>query len=146
MASAPVDFERETLREGLSRTPFEFRAPAFFAWLGVTPYLTAEALRKTLQDVAGNMTGGSEIVFDFAAPPTAEPQAIAARESFAARVEAAGEPLRTTFVPEDLSGQLRSLGFSDAEVVDSDRLNARYFAGRQDRLRLHGGQIMHARL
>ena len=39
---APVDFERQTLEDGLSRAGFELREPAFFSWLGVTPYLTRE--------------------------------------------------------------------------------------------------------
>ncbi len=36
---APVDFERETLRDGLTRAGFDLAKPAVFAWLGVTPYL-----------------------------------------------------------------------------------------------------------
>src|ERR1700761_3259360 len=31
----PLDFEHHTLREGLTEAGFDFRQPAFFAWLGV---------------------------------------------------------------------------------------------------------------
>src|SRR5947209_5707289 len=36
----PVDFERELLSEQLHSTGFNLQSPAFFAWLGVVPYLT----------------------------------------------------------------------------------------------------------
>src|ERR1700733_14197321 len=38
----PIDFEQQTLDGGLTNTGFDANAPAFFSWLGVTPYLTRE--------------------------------------------------------------------------------------------------------
>ena len=146
VAYAPVDFERETVRDGLARTRFDFSRPASFAWLGVTPYLTPEAVMNTLRIVARDMAEGTEIVFDFVTPPEDDPRAISARESFAARVAAAGEPLRSAFAPADLVQQARSLGFSQVAVADAAMLNARYLDGRQDGLRLRGGHLMHTRV
>src|ERR1700722_14890047 len=37
---APVDFERQTLADGLAAAGFDAAKPPFFAWLGVTVYLT----------------------------------------------------------------------------------------------------------
>src|SRR5271169_4489280 len=34
----PVDFEQQTLADGLERSGFDLNASAFFSWLGVTPY------------------------------------------------------------------------------------------------------------
>src|SRR5580658_8858725 len=39
----PVDFERQTLREGLQLARFDSTKPTFFSWLGVTMYLSEEA-------------------------------------------------------------------------------------------------------
>jgi methyltransferase (TIGR00027 family) len=39
---APVDFERQSLADGLTAAGFQADAPAFFQWLGVVPYLTRE--------------------------------------------------------------------------------------------------------
>src|ERR1700691_1687992 len=39
----PIDFERQTLADGLAQSGFDGAGPAFFSWLGVTPYLTREA-------------------------------------------------------------------------------------------------------
>ncbi len=49
----PVDFDREILSERLAHAGFEALAPALFAWLGVTPYLTSESVLATLSWVAG---------------------------------------------------------------------------------------------
>ena len=48
----PVDFERQSLSAQLVDAGFNSQAPAFFAWLGVVPYLTLEAFRSTLSFIA----------------------------------------------------------------------------------------------
>src|SRR5579863_1487066 len=50
---APCDFERQALAEALAEAGFDASARAAFIWLGVTPYLTAEAVEITLRFVAG---------------------------------------------------------------------------------------------
>jgi methyltransferase (TIGR00027 family) len=139
----PLDFEQETLRQGLGRTSFDLARPAFFAWLGVTPYLTPEAIASTLAEIATSAKG-SELIFDFAAPPGNSPKERMAREALAQRVAAAGEPFRSVLEPAALLAQLRDLGFRRAEIEDFGRLNARYFAGRADGLRLRAGQLARA--
>ena len=65
---APVDFERETLPEGLRAAGVDPGAPVFFSWLGVTQYLTREAVLRTLRDVAGFAAAGGTLVFEFIRP------------------------------------------------------------------------------
>ena len=143
---APVDFERETLREGLARVHFDFAAPAMFAWLGVTPYLTREAVMGTLGFVA-SLAKGSEIVFDYAEQPGENSVHRAHFEALAARVAAAGEPFRSLFETDALVNDIRALGFSFVESLDAAALNARYFNGRKDGLSLRGrGHLMHAQV
>ena len=43
---------------------YRAEAPAFLSWLGVTQYLTEEAIFKTLGEVSSLPTG-SEIVFEY---------------------------------------------------------------------------------
>jgi len=48
------------------------------------------------------------------------------------------------FRPIESMTRLRGIGFSDAEDVDGDALNARYFASRADGLRIEGlGRLAH---
>jgi O-methyltransferase involved in polyketide biosynthesis len=46
-----IDFETTSLREGLAAGGFDFRVRSFFSLLGVTPYLTAEAMESILRFV-----------------------------------------------------------------------------------------------
>jgi methyltransferase (TIGR00027 family) len=63
----PIDFETETLSEGLQRAGFDRTEPTFFSWLGVTMYLTNRAITGSLEFVA-SMPSGSGIVFDYMIP------------------------------------------------------------------------------
>jgi hypothetical protein len=84
------------------------------------------------------------VLLDFAIPAGPDPRAKAARDAFAARVEALGEPLRSAFEPAALAAEVQALGFARVEVEDAEALNARYFDGRSDGLRLRGGHLLWA--
>ena len=144
---APVNFESETLGEGLARAGFDSTRTAFFSWLGVTQYLTGESVSATLRYVA-SMPAGSTIVFDYALSPSLlSPKAREAFEKLAHHVARAGEPFQTFFDPSGLSSDLMSMGFSQIEDVGPDEINARYFQGRTDDLRVRGfTRIMNAQV
>jgi len=57
---APIDFERQSLADGLAVAGLRRDQPAYFQWLGVTPYLTREAIISTLDFVAS--INGAEVV------------------------------------------------------------------------------------
>jgi methyltransferase (TIGR00027 family) len=63
----PLDFEQHTLADGLPAGGHRPELPTFFSWLGVTQYLTAEAVFTTLRYVA-SLAPGSEIVFQYFLP------------------------------------------------------------------------------
>jgi methyltransferase (TIGR00027 family) len=65
---APVDFERQTLADGLAEAGFDATRPAFFIWLGVVPYLTEDAIFATLRTIAG--VPGAEVVSTMPTRPT----------------------------------------------------------------------------
>jgi len=125
---APVDFERQTLAEGLAAAGFDASRPAFFAWLGVVIYLTPEAITETLRFIA-NLPTGSEVVFDYGVPLSAYP---AARRDYHARrdarMAALGEPWITRFDPAEIGAELTALGFDELEDL-SPRDIARRFLG-----------------
>jgi len=132
----PLDFEHQTLAEGLVESGFDAGMPAFFGWLGVIPYLTLEAFRATLGSI-GQSPAGSGVGFDYAlAPETLTPAGRIAFNALAGRVAAAGEPFQLLFTPDTLQAELRSGGFRRFEQMDSDQLNEIYFKERADGLRL----------
>jgi methyltransferase (TIGR00027 family) len=100
---------------------------AFVQWLGVTPYLTEEAVFATLGELV-SWPGGAEVVFDYANPPEAvdEPNARDFHREMAERVAASGEPFRCYFDSAALHARAGELGFSDIEDLDRAALVARY--------------------
>ena len=143
---APLDFERQTLADGLERAGFNRHAPAFFSWLGVTMYLSDDAFALTLAYVASMPEGGG-LVFDYAVPrKSLSWMSRLALDAISRRVARAGEPFRTFFDPTALRDRLLKAGFRSVDDLGKDELNARYFEGRPDGLRVSGnlGRIISA--
>ncbi len=139
LAFVPVDFEQQTLADGIGQSGFNANSAAFFSWLGVTPYLTHEACMSTLSFIA-KMPKESGVVFDFALDPAllnaGQRQAL---DALSKRVAAAGEPFQLFFDPEKLQGELKAMGFHRTEFLQGEQINARYFKDRKDGLLVRGG-------
>lgn len=141
---APVDFEHQQLATQLVAAGFDATAPAFFAWLGVVPYLTQEAFRSTLSLIV-SLPKGSGVVMDYAQPRSALPYLEQlGHDSLASRVQLAGEPFQLFFTPPEMAAELTT--FRAIEDLGSTELNARYFQNRKDNLKLFGsaGRIVSA--
>jgi methyltransferase (TIGR00027 family) len=133
---APVDFECQSLPDQLLAAGFDSSQPTFFAWLGVVPYLTLGAFRSTVSFVAAQ-PAGSGIALDYGQPRSSLPfNEQLAHDSLAARVQLAGEPFQLFFTPEEIAAEFA--GFHGIEDIGAPEINARYFAGRGDELRLRG--------
>jgi methyltransferase (TIGR00027 family) len=129
---APVDFERQTLREGLEEAGFDFRQRAVFSWVGVTMYLTLDAIDATLAAMAG-CRAGTRVVLTYNQPPAAlsgtTAQVAAAFAGIAAEM---GEPFVSRFLPGEIGELLRKHGFGDIVDFGPDEARATYFHGRAD--------------
>lgn len=143
----PVDFEQQTLTDGLNRVGFRAEEPAFFSMLGVVVYLTKAAVMETFKFVASR-PAGSEIVFDYGLLPSmlSESQR-SARQLRASRVSAIGEPWITYFDPVSLAHDLHGIGFKQVEDFGPEKAKDRYFKDRTDGLRVGGSsRLMKARI
>jgi len=149
---APVDFESQTLAEGLHSAGFRADLPAYFSWLGVTMYLTREAFESTVSFI-GALPPGGGVTFDYAVERSElgifERLAL---DHLAKKVASMGEPFRLFFRSQELADTMRRLGFSDLEDEGKDELNRRYLGeeageSRADGLKLRGGigRLMRAR-
>lgn len=145
---APVDFEKQSLTDGLRRAGFRHGATAFISWLGVTMYLSRPAVVATLRGVAATCPQGTAIVFDFMLPAGALGQRERrGREEDAAKLARIGEPWITYFDPAGLAAEMRALGYREARVVGTEEANELYFKDRSDGFRVRGsGRIMLARV
>jgi len=119
---AGVDFEQETLDEGLARIGVRTDLATFFSWLGVTMYLTEAAIDATLTCMA-SFAKGSEAVITFLQPATTG--SWVSRE-LAMRVAEIGEPFVSYFTPESFKEKLLDAGFSEVDFLTSE-LSAGFF-------------------
>jgi methyltransferase (TIGR00027 family) len=148
LSFAPVDFERQTLADGLRSAGFKTGEPSFFSWLGVTPYLSLDAVMATLTFIASSAGKGGGVVFDYAIPATllTTVQRLVF-DALAQRVKAAGEPFQTFFDPVSLAATLKAMGFGRVEDMGGDAINERYFKGRKDGLKVGSlGRLMMAQV
>lgn len=141
----PIDFERATIPDAFRATGFSFASHTFCSWMGVTQYLTPEALESTFRFVL-SLTPSSEIVLSFILPQEelsgveAEALAIAAR-----RAAEVGEPWVARFGAGELAAKLRLMGFSQIVHLTPEEAGWRYFRDRRDGLReRRGEQLMRA--
>lgn len=129
----PVDFERDSLDEELIKAGFDGQAPAFFSWLGVTYYLTQEAIRDTLTRIAAMSAPGSRIVFDFkVAKHMITPEWRTLCEKMEGFVARRGEPMLTDFTPQTLSDTMARHGYDEVEVITPEEQKRRYVSDRSD--------------
>jgi methyltransferase (TIGR00027 family) len=140
---APVDFEKDSLAEGLAAAGFDPEKPTFFTWLGVVPYLAEEVFWSTVAFIAGLQA--AEVVFDYSNPPDSLPvEWQEAHERRAARVASLGEPWINYFETDQLHSRLHALGFSGIEDLGPRQIASRYFPDHQVPVPEQGGHIIRA--
>lgn len=142
-----VDFEKDTLAEELRRAGFCADRPAYFSWLGVTVYLSRQAISETLKYVS-SLPKESAITFDYRVEPSLlNPIERMLGEHIGKIIAEQGEPWKSHFEPQALQTELQRMGFGSTLDFGPDELNARYLARRKDGLRTGGGfRIMCARM
>ena len=136
---APIDFEHQTLRRGLATAGFDFAAPAVFSWIGVTMYLTVEAIRATLATIA-TCARGTRIVLTYNQPLSAlHGIGLELDKAIRAFATEAGEPFLSLFVPKEIEALLTEMGFAEIMHFGPDEAIRTYFAGRSG-VRFGGAQ------
>jgi methyltransferase (TIGR00027 family) len=141
---APVDFERETLGEGLAGAGFDPAQRSFFTWLGVVPYLTEEAALATLRFI-GRLRGGAQVVFDYCNPPESlSGEMRAVHDARAAHVAGIGEAWVSYFESDALAAEITAMGFTEIEDVGPPQIATRYFPQRVGSAPAKGGHIVRA--
>ncbi|MFF8592355.1 class I SAM-dependent methyltransferase [Streptomyces sp. NPDC015220] len=116
----PFDFEHQSPRSltgRLVRAGFDPGRPALVSWLGVTMYLTREAIGRTLA-VIGGFPPGTELVVEHLLPDELRDEAGQAyAESVMAAAAERGEPWRTFLSVEEMDVLLRAHRLDPVEYV-----------------------------
>jgi methyltransferase (TIGR00027 family) len=130
-----ADLEAQELAIGLDKHGFEYESGTFLSVLGVTQYLSRDAVEALLR-FAASLPPQSEIVFSFVPPNNEmEGEELAATLHGVKLTEAMGEPWMTRLRAAEAFDILTRLGFGEVYHLTPKRAQQRYFAGREDRLR-----------
>jgi methyltransferase (TIGR00027 family) len=127
---AEIDFEKESLREGLSRHGVSMSEPTFFSWLGVTMYLQEEAIDAVLRTLV-QFPSKSEVVFTFSQPLDLLSGVESRFHALLSRVVAnSGEPFISFFTPAVMEKKLCDTGFKDVAFLSNEEAGKRYLSNR----------------
>jgi methyltransferase (TIGR00027 family) len=137
----PVDFEADaSWLERLAAAGFDASRPAVVASTGVAMYLTKDAIKATLRQIAA-IAPGSTLAMTFLLPQhlveaEERPQNQAVQKS----ARASGTPFLSFFSPPEMLTAARDAGFAQTKHVSAADLIKRYFTGRTDGLRPASGE------
>lgn len=117
-----VDFERESISSGLRNGGLDPDQPAFASWLGVTAYLTREAIVATITDLPA-----SGLAMSYA-PPEDEWSAEAREltEAFLPLAAALGESVIGLFSKDEIEQVLLEGGFRLVDEVRAHQVEDRF--------------------
>ncbi len=137
----PVDFEaNDDWYARLVDAGFEATERAVIASTGVSMYLTKEATRQVLDQVARFMTG-STLVMTFILPPELLDAADRTRlQAATSGARASGTPFLSLYTPDEMLAAATGAGFRAVGHIAGNSFSERYFAGRTDGLRPSGGE------
>jgi methyltransferase (TIGR00027 family) len=141
----PVDFEQDDVGAKLVAAGFQQNAPAFFTWLGVVPYLTHDAIGRTLNYMSSIQN--SEVVFDYMEPPEAFSEELRQLEKQRTeQLKKMNERSVSRFEPAGMAELLRSHGFCAIEDFDFQEIGSRFGHAVQGLALGHAGvHVVHAR-
>ena len=115
----PVDFTRDSLTERLTAAGFDPSVKSFFSWLGVTYYLSAEAIGKTLAELSSLCADGSTLVFDYPDESFFDTPEKRVQNTIM-MAKAGGEPMQAAFSYGELEKLLEKHGFLIYELLTPD--------------------------
>jgi len=117
-----MDFELESLDAVLERAGHDRSSPTCWIWEGVVMYLTRDAMRSTLADIANRSAPGSTLIVNYHT----------LHRRFLARLifRLIGEPQISAWTPDEMAADLGSVGFVVSEDFGMADWNVRFAQGR----------------
>jgi methyltransferase (TIGR00027 family) len=148
VAFVPVDFDHETFEEKLFASGYESTLKTLFIWEGVTYFISAEAVDKTLSFVRNYSGAGSSIIFDYILKSVIDGDHTSIEASREKEVLAnIGEPLTFGIREGEIDEFLSERGFCDIIEADHELLiNTCFKSANQNRQFPAFFPIVHAKV
>lgn len=122
-----VDFEQDDLSTKLKVAGFVPTQRVLIVWLGVTYYLTAQAMARAMAQMSEFSCQRSQLVFDYILADVIDGTS-SNRDALekARRVASLGEPWIFGFRPEEIGDYLDTFGFALLKDYEFSELHAQY--------------------
>jgi methyltransferase (TIGR00027 family) len=118
---APCDFERESIGDVMGRIDVGSEPP-FISWIGVTPYLSEEAVATTLRALPP-----CTVAVGYCLPVESwAGKGVAMSTTFLQMAEHSGEKITTFYAPESFADVLADAGFALLDDVGPEVSKERY--------------------
>jgi methyltransferase (TIGR00027 family) len=117
LAFCAIDFEKERVSDVLAGAGFDRHTPSFWIWEGVSMYLTPDAIRATLDEIAAASASGSRVAMTYSPPIEAPSLSRAFARTVATLIS---EPLHGHMTTREAHALLDERGFR----VESDEAAA----------------------
>ena len=128
----PFDFEKDDLGAKLLAAGFDPGRASFFNWMGVTYYLTGDAILDNLDRLAAIGAPGSDVVFDYlVADACVPPEDRALFAAMMAFVKKRGEPMISRFDPAEAGAVLNPRGVWEVIRNESPAEHRRRYLGER---------------
>lgn len=132
----PVDFEKTKVSAALPSAGFDPARVSVWSWMNTIPYVSTEATEATLADLRTLMAPGSRLVLNYQGRVPRSDEQTEYLRTIGLGTAQGGEPWVSSWAPEDFEAVLRARGFRVVEHATEDDLNARYWAGRADGMKI----------
>lgn len=127
----PIDFTYESLEARLPECGYSECQKSLFIWEGVTMYLDAASVDRTLAFVASHSAPGSAIVFDYLCEELAPPPKRDFVNLLVSIFRSYSKELRNFAIGEEqIEAFLEARGFHQVSNVSGADLCVRYFSGK----------------
>lgn len=123
LSFASVDFNTESLGDVLARLAIPVDDSVVFSWLGVTMYLSEEAIRRSLDAMAA-VSRRASVTLTFRQPPD---PSVPSDKVLDDMVAGLGEPFVSSFTEEAIAAVLRECGFGKADFLTPQKAAERYY-------------------
>ncbi len=128
-----VDFDKDELGEALEKAGVDLSRRTFFLWEGVTNYLTADAVDRTLHHIS-SASAGSLLLFTYVHRRALEhPEEFEGMKTLRKTLEQAGEPWTFGLDPDELGAWLNARGFELIEDAGTQDLRKKYLGESRPR-------------
>ena len=122
-----VDFERDDFAEKLRQAGFEPGRRSLVVWMGVTYYLTAQAMTRALSQIHALGGAGMRFIFDYMLKEIIDGASQNREALNKARIAARlGEPWLFGLEPEKVGSYLAAFNFKLLKDYDAKELRAKY--------------------